>query len=201
MIMARVDITLAKVAILLLYLRIFVPRQTGSRKMWLWIWFMVVFNVVYCLVLILLIQLQCVGHKIPQANGSCLNQQVCRNTWIVWHLLTTEARSHNCLCHQRDYRSRHPDSRHCRCLGTSHATVQEDRHRSNIEFWISVRRAASRCVRSMQLTDTVALASAWSVFCGNRSRRTRIQPCTTWLSSCWRMCPPLFPRKRLWIAN
>lgn len=77
MIMARVDITLAKVAILLLYLRIFVPRQTGSRKMWFWIWFMVVFNVVYCLVLIMLIQLQCVGHKTPQANGSCLDQHVC----------------------------------------------------------------------------------------------------------------------------
>ncbi|KAF1969177.1 hypothetical protein BU23DRAFT_244243 [Bimuria novae-zelandiae CBS 107.79] len=88
MIMARVDITLAKVAILLLYLRVFVPRQTDSRQMWFWIWFMVVFNVVYCLVLILLIQLQCVGHKTPQANGSCLDQHLLLITASVINVIT-----------------------------------------------------------------------------------------------------------------
>lgn len=76
MIMARVDITLAKVAILLLFLRLFVPRQTGSRQMWFWIWSMIIFNVVYCVVLILLVQLQCIRRKTPPPNGSCLNQQV-----------------------------------------------------------------------------------------------------------------------------
>ncbi|KAF2442625.1 hypothetical protein P171DRAFT_487845 [Karstenula rhodostoma CBS 690.94] len=91
MIMARVDITLAKVAILLLYLRIFVPHQTGSRQMWFWIWFMVVFNVVYCLVLILLIQLQCVGHKTPQANGSCLDQHVLLITASAINVITEVA--------------------------------------------------------------------------------------------------------------
>lgn len=91
MIMARVDITLAKVAILLLYLRIFVPRQTGSRQMWFWIWFMVVFNVVYCLVLILLIQLQCVGHKTPGANGSCLDQHILIITASAINVITEVA--------------------------------------------------------------------------------------------------------------
>jgi hypothetical protein len=76
MIMARVDITLAKVAILLLFLRLFVPRQTGSRQMWFWIWAMIIFNVIYCIVLILLIQLQCIRRKVPPPNGSCLNQQM-----------------------------------------------------------------------------------------------------------------------------
>ena len=88
MIIARVDITLAKVAILLLYLRIFVPHQTGSRRMWFWIWFMVVFNVVYCLVLILLIPLQCVGHKTPQANGGCLDQHVRLRSLLAQSMLT-----------------------------------------------------------------------------------------------------------------
>lgn len=76
MILARVDITLAKIAILLLFLRVFVPRQTGSKKMWAWIWFMIFFNIVYCIVLVLLVQLQCIRRAVQPPNGSCLNQQV-----------------------------------------------------------------------------------------------------------------------------
>lgn len=37
---------------------------------------MIFFNVVYCVVLILLVQLQCIRRAVPPPNGSCLNQQV-----------------------------------------------------------------------------------------------------------------------------
>lgn len=87
MIVSRTDITLAKVAILLLYLRIFVPRLIGSRKMWLWIWGMIIFNVLYCVFFTLLVELQCIGRKINRSGG-CLNMQVLIITAAAINLAT-----------------------------------------------------------------------------------------------------------------
>jgi hypothetical protein len=139
--MARVDITLAKVAILLLYLRIFVPHQTGSRQMWFWIWFMVVFNVVYCLVLILLIQLQCIGHKTPQANGSCLDQHVRLRELVSSRCLLcvpSTVTSYHGFHNQRYHRSCNSHSSHRSSLGASNANRKKGGLCGCPKFWIRV---------------------------------------------------------------
>ncbi|KAF2265547.1 hypothetical protein CC78DRAFT_579039 [Lojkania enalia] len=91
MIVARIDITFAKLAILLLFLRLFVPHTIGSKQMWFWIWFMIFFNIIYCIVLILLIQLQCVRRKDPPPNGNCLDQHLLIVTASLINVITEVA--------------------------------------------------------------------------------------------------------------
>jgi len=87
MAISRLDVTLAKLAILLLFLRLFEPRKTGRKQLWFWLWFMVFFNTVFCAIYMLLVQLQCVHRKIS-VNGSCLDEHLLLMTASLINVIT-----------------------------------------------------------------------------------------------------------------
>ncbi|PHH91004.1 hypothetical protein CDD83_1982 [Cordyceps sp. RAO-2017] len=73
-IVARISIFFTKLSILLLYLRYFCP--SGARRGWIFYstLFVIAFNALYCIALVLVVRLQCVGQ--PQAvvqAGTCIN--------------------------------------------------------------------------------------------------------------------------------
>ena len=84
---ARLDVTLAKLAILLLFLRLFEPHRTGRNQLRFWLWFMIFFNTLYCAVFGLLVQLQCVYRK-KSADGSCVNERLLIMTASLINVIT-----------------------------------------------------------------------------------------------------------------
>ena len=74
-VVARVDFTVTKFAILLLFLRCFFP--TGARKnLAYWsIWLIIAINVSYCIGLSLTVELQCVGKNAP-IGSTCLDEDL-----------------------------------------------------------------------------------------------------------------------------
>lgn len=65
-----------KFSILLMFLRIFVPVPTPKNKISIAVWFVIWFNLLYCIALVLTVLLQCVGQK----NGPKHN---CINTYYL----------------------------------------------------------------------------------------------------------------------
>jgi len=87
MILARLDVTIAKVAILLLFLRLFEPHKTGRKRLRFWLWFMIFFNSLSGAIYVLLIQLQCVGRR-EAPNGSCVNERLLLLTASLINVIT-----------------------------------------------------------------------------------------------------------------
>ncbi|KAL9111389.1 MAG: hypothetical protein Q9227_004266 [Pyrenula ochraceoflavens] len=73
-IVARISIFFTKFSILLLYLRYFCPL--GTYRTWIFYstWFVIIFNLLYCIALVLVVLLQCAGKPaaVVQA-GKCIN--------------------------------------------------------------------------------------------------------------------------------
>ena len=87
MAIARLDVTLAKLAILLLFLRLFEPKKTGRKQLRFWLWFMIFFNVLYCAVYMLVVQLQCI-HRKKAENGSCVDEHLLLMTASLINVIT-----------------------------------------------------------------------------------------------------------------
>lgn len=71
-IVARISIFFTKLSILLLFLRVFVPRQTRKTKIFYAIWAVIWFNALYCISLVLTVILQCVG-KVETPGTTCID--------------------------------------------------------------------------------------------------------------------------------
>ena len=71
-IIARVSIFLTKLSILLLFIRTFVPAQQKKSNIFYAIWAVIWFNFLYCIALILVLTLQCVG-KTEAPGKSCID--------------------------------------------------------------------------------------------------------------------------------
>lgn len=71
-IVARISMFFTKLSILLLFFRLFHPHKTQKTKRYYIIWFVIWFNFLYCLALVFLVLLQCVGTSKPEAE--CVNQ-------------------------------------------------------------------------------------------------------------------------------
>ncbi|KAM7201342.1 hypothetical protein V8F33_003442 [Rhypophila sp. PSN 637] len=71
---ARVSIFFAKLAILLLYIRIFYPRGTYKTALWWVIQAVIWLNLLYTVGLILTILLQCVPYHVPYGSPKCGSQ-------------------------------------------------------------------------------------------------------------------------------
>lgn len=61
-----------KLSILLLFIRIFVPPQTRKTKIFYASWFVIWFNLLYCIALVLVVLLQCVN-KQEIAGKTCID--------------------------------------------------------------------------------------------------------------------------------
>lgn len=64
--------TFTKLSILLLFLRIFVPPQTKKTGIYYSIWVVIWFIVLYCIALVLVVLLQCVG-KVEVPGKTCID--------------------------------------------------------------------------------------------------------------------------------
>lgn len=71
-IVARISMFLTKLSILLLFLRIFVPARMGKTKLYYSSWIVIWFNLLYCIALVLVVILQCVG-KPNVPRGECID--------------------------------------------------------------------------------------------------------------------------------
>lgn len=71
-IVARISMLFTKLSILLLFIRIFVPPQLQKPKLYYAIWAVILFNLLYCIALVLTVLLQCVGkEEVP--GQTCIN--------------------------------------------------------------------------------------------------------------------------------
>ncbi|PHH59526.1 hypothetical protein CDD81_2888 [Ophiocordyceps australis] len=88
-IVARISIFFTKLSILLLYIRYFCPP--GARRTWIF-WstlVVIIFNALYCIALVLVIRLQCVG-KPPAVveSGTCVNHYLVLVTASIINVVT-----------------------------------------------------------------------------------------------------------------
>ena len=61
-----------KLSILLLFFRLFHPPKSQKTKSYYIIWLVILFNLLYCLALVFLVLLQCVGTR--KSESECVNQ-------------------------------------------------------------------------------------------------------------------------------
>lgn len=71
-VVARISFFFTKFSILLLFLRVFRPLPVRKDKMFYAIWFVIWFNLLYCVALVLAVTLQCVGKKRNPVDA-CIN--------------------------------------------------------------------------------------------------------------------------------
>lgn len=71
-IVGRLSIFFTKLSILLMYLRLFVPRQSKKTRTFLATWAVIWFNGIFCLASILVVIFQCVGKHKP-AGSTCID--------------------------------------------------------------------------------------------------------------------------------
>ena len=71
-VVGRIAITFTKFSILLMFLRIFRPPPVRKDKMFYTIWFLIWLNLTFCVVLVLIVFLQCVG-KTRDPTKACIN--------------------------------------------------------------------------------------------------------------------------------
>ncbi|KJZ75179.1 hypothetical protein HIM_05373 [Hirsutella minnesotensis 3608] len=88
-IVARISIFFTKLSILLLYIRYFCP--SGARRNWIY-WStiaVILFNALYCIALVLVVRLQCVGKTKAVADaGECVNHYLVLVTASTINVLT-----------------------------------------------------------------------------------------------------------------
>lgn len=71
-VVARIAITFTKFSILLMFLRIFRAPPVRKDRMFYAIWFVIWFNLLFCVALVMIVLLQCVG-KTRDPTRACIN--------------------------------------------------------------------------------------------------------------------------------
>ncbi|KAI9747944.1 MAG: hypothetical protein M1815_003738 [Lichina confinis] len=72
---ARISMTFTKAAVLLMFLRIFVPPPTKKNKIYYSCWVIIWMNILYCIALVFSVGLQCVGKNAPP-GATCINTYI-----------------------------------------------------------------------------------------------------------------------------
>jgi hypothetical protein len=85
---ARISIFFAKLSILLLYLRYFCPPRARKTDVFWSTWAVIVFNLLYCVALVLTVLLQCVGKETIQKGQSCINSYAVLVTASIINVVT-----------------------------------------------------------------------------------------------------------------
>lgn len=84
---ARISIFFAKLSILLLYLRYFCPARTFRNKIFWATWTVIIFNLLYCVALVLTVTLQCVGKHAAEGQ-TCINSYAVLVTASIINVIT-----------------------------------------------------------------------------------------------------------------
>ncbi len=86
-IVARLSIFFAKLSILLLFLRIFVPPGTQKGRIFYATWFVIWFNLLYCIALVLVVLTECVNKHAPR-GATCINSYLLLVTASIINVLS-----------------------------------------------------------------------------------------------------------------
>ena len=87
-IVARISIFFTKLSICLSYLRYFCPPRTQRTWVFYTTWSIIVFNLLYCVALVLTVSLQCVGRPNRHGGETCVNSYAILVTASIINVLT-----------------------------------------------------------------------------------------------------------------